>query len=302
MEKQRHAYLLALISVLFWSTIASAFKVTLRYVDLFLLGFFSILTAVILLFLILFSQRKIGLIGTYYAKDFLQSALLGFLNPFLYYLVLLKAYDLLRAQEAMTLNYTWPIILSLLSIPILRQRIGWKNFLALFVSFSGVIIIATQGNVLSLRFTNILGVLLALSSTFIWSLYWLLNVKDRRDEVAKLFLNFVFGFLFILVTVLLFSRFTSLPFRGIIGVVYIGIFEMGITFVLWLKALQLSKTTARIANLIYLSPFLGLVIINRVVGERIFTSTILGLVLIVAGIFLQQCFVTARRFSGSEDR
>ena len=34
---------------------------------------------------------------------------MGLFNPFLYYLVLFKAYDLLEAQEAGTLNYIWPI-------------------------------------------------------------------------------------------------------------------------------------------------------------------------------------------------
>ena len=34
----------------------------------------------------------------------------GFLNPFLYYIILFKAYSLLPAQEALSLNYTWPLV------------------------------------------------------------------------------------------------------------------------------------------------------------------------------------------------
>jgi drug/metabolite transporter (DMT)-like permease len=155
------------------------------------------------------------------------------------------------------------------------------------MSFIGVLIIATNGNVFSLRFTNGVGVAFALSSTIIWSLFWLFNVRDRRDEVAKLFLNFAFGILFILAAILWYSPLSMPSIKGFIGAGYIGIFEMGITFVLWLKALQLTKTTARIAHLIYLSPFLGLFIINRVVGERILWATVIGLILIIAGILLQ---------------
>lgn len=288
MKKQKQAYIYAIIAVLFWSTVASAFKVSLRYVDVFQLLFFSSLFSVVILFIILFIQNKLKLLRTYEAKDFLRSALLGFLNPFLYYVVLFKAYSLLRAQEALTLNYTWPIMLALLSIPILKQKIGIKSILAIFISFLGAFIIATKGNIISFKFTNILGVLLALGSTVIWSLFWIYNIKDKRDYVAKLFLNFVFGFIFILIAAPLFSK-TSIPdMRGLFGAGYVGLFEMGITFVFWLKALQLSRTTAKVANLIYLSPFISLIIINRIVGENILVSTVIGLILIVTGIIVQQ--------------
>jgi drug/metabolite transporter (DMT)-like permease len=287
MNKQQQAYLYGVVAVLFWSTIASAFKVSLRYLDTLQLLFHASLVSIAVLFLILFFQRKLHLLRAYHARDYVRSALLGFLNPFLYYAVLLKAYELLRAQEAMTLNYTWPIVLALLSIPLLKQRIGWKSIAAILTSFIGVIIIATGGNVLSLRFTNGVGVVLALSSTFIWSLFWLYNVRDRRDEVPKLFLNFAFGFVYVVIATLVFSRLHVPSWKALLGASYIGCFEMGITFVLWLRALQLTKTAARIANLIYLSPFLGLFIINRVVGERILWATVAGLALIVVGILLQ---------------
>ncbi|TES93687.1 MAG: DMT family transporter [Candidatus Cloacimonadota bacterium] len=287
MNKQKQAYLYAVVAVLFWSTVASVFKVSLRYVDVFQLLFYSSLASIVILFIILLFQKKLNLIWTYCAKDFLRSALLGFLNPFLYYVVLFKAYSLLRAQEALTLNYTWPIMLALLSIPLLKQKIGFKSILAIIISFFGALSIATKGNILSLSFTNISGVLLALGSTVIWSLFWIYNIKDKRDEVAKLFLNFSFGFIFILIATLLFSRTSFSNIQGLLGAGYIGLFEMGITFVIWLKALSLSKTTAKVSNLIYLSPFLSLIIINRVVGEKILFSTIIGLILIVAGIIIQ---------------
>jgi drug/metabolite transporter (DMT)-like permease len=76
--------------------------------------------------------------------------------------------------------------------------------------------------------------------------------------------------------------------KGMLGAAYIGLFELGITFLLWLKALKLSKTTAHVANLVYLAPFLSLVVISFVVGETILISTIIGLIFIVGGIILQK--------------
>jgi len=288
MNKQTQAYIYAIVAVLFWSTVASAFKISLRYLDVLQLLFYASFTSIIVLFIILLAQKKLILLKTFSKKDYFRSALLGFLNPFLYYVVLFRAYSLLRAQEALTLNYTWPIMLSLLSIPLLKQKIGLMSIIAIFISFAGAYIIAARGNDLSIHFTNLCGVLLALSSTVIWSFFWIYNVKDKRDEVAKLFLNFLFGFIFILLTMLFLGKIRMLDIHGVFGAVYVGIFEMGITFVIWMKALKLSKTTAKVANLIYLSPFLSLIIINLVVGEKILVSTLIGLVLIISGIIIQQ--------------
>lgn len=288
MSDQRKAYLYAIAVVLIWSTAASAFKISLRYLDFIQLLFFASLVSLFVLFIVLVSQGKLTLLKTYSKKDYLLSGLLGFLNPCLYYAVLFKAYSLLPAQEAQPLNQTWAIVLALLSIIVLRQKITLKNIIALVISFVGVVIISTHGHVFSLKFSNVAGAILALASAFIWALFWLYNLKDRRDVVAKLFLNFLFGTLFIIIIVLV-TRVSLKPtLAGFTGAAYVGIFEMGITFVLWFNALRLSKTTAQVSNMIYLVPFLSLVIIHFAISEKILTSTITGLIFIIAGILLQK--------------
>lgn len=288
MEKQKQAFAYGTAAVLLWSTVASAFKVSLRYLDFVQLLFFSSIASAVVLFVILLVQRKLSLLTEYSARDYLNSLMLGFLNPFLYYIVLLKAYSLLPAQEAQPLNYTWSIVLVLLSIPLLKQRIKLKSIVAIFISYFGVFIISTRGDIFGLTFGNPTGVVLALGSAVVWALFWIYNVKDRRDDVAKLFLNSSFGFIFILIVMLASSRMRIPDSRGLAGAAYVGFFEMGITFVFWLKALKLSRTTAQVSNLIYLAPFISLVLIHFIVGEKILLSTIIGLIFIVAGIILQQ--------------
>jgi drug/metabolite transporter (DMT)-like permease len=63
---------------------------------------------------------------------------------------------------------------------------------------------------------------------------------------------------------------------------------MGITFVFWLKALQYAVSTDKISNMIFITPFFSLVLINQVVGESIHLTTVGGLILIVTGIILQK--------------
>lgn len=220
-------------------------------------------------------------------KDVLLSALMGLLNPFLYYLVLLKAYSLLKAQEAGTLNYIWPIVLVLLSVPFLKQKIHWLSLIAIFISFSGIIVISTEGNISTLDFKEPFGVVLAIGSSIFWSLFWIFNLRDHRDEVVKLLLNFIFGTIYIGLLLPFVSDFYPADFRGLIGALYIGLFEMGLTFVIWLKALKLAQNTAIMSNLVYLSPFISLLIIRSVIGEKILFSTVIGLSLIILGIIVQ---------------
>ncbi|MCP4612392.1 MAG: DMT family transporter [Planctomycetes bacterium] len=294
MEKQKTAYIYAAAAILFWATIAAAFKLSLPYYSNVLnlhilhLLFYASLIASIALFIHLLMSKKLNFLKAFSKTDYLHSALLGFLNPFLYYLVVLNAYNILTAQEAMTINWLWPMTLVLLSILLLKQKIKTKGIIAIIISFFGVYIIATRGNLLGLKFTNPSGVFLALGSTIIWSLFWIYNTKDKNDEAVRLFLNFTFGTIFIFITILFFDKMKLPDIKGMLGAAYIGLFEMGITFLLWLKALKLSKTTAHVANLVYLAPFLSLLIISIAVGETIVISTIIGLIFIVGGIILQK--------------
>jgi len=287
MTDQRKSYLYALVVVAIWSTVSSAFKLSLRYMQPIQLLFISSLCSTIFLFCLLLRQHKWHLFTTQTPRDLIRSCVLGLLNPFLYYIVLFKAYDLLRAQEAQALNQTWAIVLPLLSIIILKQKIKLISLFALIISFAGVVVISSHGDLTGMQFQNIPGVLLALGSAWIWSLYWLFSVKDKRDATVKLFSGFLFGTIYISLTVLLSGQ--AIPaFPGFIGGIYVGLFEMGLTFVLWLKALRLSKSTAQISNLIYLVPFLALVVIHLVLGEKILVSTVIGLVLIIIGIIIQR--------------
>jgi len=288
MKKQQKAYLLALSAILLWSTAGSAFKLSLEYISSTQLLLFAAFFSLLFLFSWITISGKLKDSFKLSKKEWLYSAIMGSLNPFLYYLILFEAYDLLLAQEAVALNYVWPLTLVLLSIPVLKQRIGIYSILALFISFAGLLIIITKGAVFGIELSSPRGIFLALISSVFWVSYWLMNMKDKREEVAKLFVNFCFGFSYILIYALI--RETELSFNpeGMGGGIYIGLFEMGLTYVLWLKALQLSSTTAKVSNLVYLSPFLSLVFVSIAVGETIHYYTIGGLALIVVGIVMQR--------------
>lgn len=97
-----------------------------------------------------------------------------------------------------------------------------------------------------------MGVGLALLSSVVWSFFWIINLKDERDDLVKLFLSSFFSVIYTLVLALWTRDLYSILAKPLAPSIYIGIFEMGITYILWLKALMLSETTGKISNLIYL--------------------------------------------------
>ena len=280
--------MLGLAAVLFWSTVATAFKLALRELSVIqLLAYASTSSALALLGIVL--ARKQGpLLLAYLRETPGYFCLMALMNPLVYYLILLRAYDLLPAQQAQTINYTWAITLAILAVPLLGQRLTRKDMLAVALGYAGVLIIATQGRVLSLEFASIEGVVFALVSTVVWALYWIASARNTRDPVVSLCLNFLIAAPVALLGCALFSSLIPPSGSALAAALYVGLFEMGVTFALWSTALRMASNVSRVGNLIFLSPLLSMVFIATILGESIHPATLVGLGLIIPGVLLQQ--------------
>src|SRR5690554_397290 len=122
-----------------------------------------------------------------------------------------------------------------------------------------------------------------------------MNTKNQDPPIGALFWCFVWG----VVWLALFhggsalvsdapNTINPLTWQGLAAGIYVGLFEMGITFVLWLSAMRLATRTAQISTLIFLSPFISLVLIYVVLGEVIQVTTFMGLSLICIGLYQQR--------------
>lgn len=287
-DSDRQALLLGLMSILLWSTVATAFKLALREMDVLQLLAYAVCFSAISLTAIVCFRGQLSLLREYVAEAPWFFASMGLLNPIAYYLLLLHAYQLLPAQQAQAINYTWAIALALLAVPILGQRLHWRDLLALLLGYGGVLIIATKGAPLTLEFDSGLGVVMALASTVVWALYWLISTRQSRDGTVVLCLNFLIAAPVALIICALFSDLQLASWRALLGAAYIGVFEMGVTFALWAAALRLASGVSRVGNLIFLSPLISLVFIATILGEPIHLATLVGLALIIPGVMLQQ--------------
>ena len=277
----------AIISILFWSTSASAFKITLKFIDFFSLVFYSSLFSVLILFFLNVRFGNLKEITNFSNNK--KSIYLGFLVPFLYYILLFLGYSIMKGQEMLILNNTWQIFFFILSVIFFLKKINFFQVLGILISFSGVFILATKGDVLNFKLSNPFGFLLGISCAIIWAIYWILNTNDKRKIEVKLFYNFLFGFFYIAIFMIFFGS-LKLNTYGLIGSLYISLFEMSITFLIYGKAIEEKTYIPIIANLMYLAPIISILLLSIIVGEKIEIWTIISVITIIFGIILTKIY------------
>lgn len=285
---ERKATLYALIAVGLWSTVATAFKLALQHASPIILLFGASCVSLVVLASITTWQQKWHLLPSTLRQSGRFGLLLGFINPVLYYLVLFAAYDRLPAQVAQPVNYTWAITLSLLSVPLLKQRLRWQDIAGLILGYAGVVVISLAGK----RVTgslDLIGLSLALISTVIWAGYWIMNTRNRADSTLSLLISFAVAVPVLAVLIPFWPDVRwQWSFAAVASVVYVGLFEMGITFVFWQMALKSTDNAARVGTLIFLSPFISLFLISLVLKEPLQWQSFAGLALIISGVWWSQ--------------
>ncbi|MBE0464724.1 MAG: DMT family transporter [Halomonadaceae bacterium] len=285
MSQDRQAILYGLGAVGLWSTVATAFKVGLGWMTPLELMWLAAVVSWLLMGGLVLKQ---GTMRQALNSGWKTALWAGVMNPVAYYLVLFAAYDRLPGQEAMALNYTWALAMAFLAVPILGQRLTRMDIVAGLVAYAGVWVIATRGAVFNMSFEDPLGVLLALSSTLLWALYWLLNARDERPPLVGQWQNFTVGLPILTALLLIGPGFQWHGWKAVGAGVYVGLFEMGIAFVLWQMAVHKVSRTAKVSTLIFLSPPVSLLLLYLVVDEPLLPSTFVGLFFILLGLALQQ--------------
>ena len=261
--------ILASVAVLCWSTVATAFKIALSHLTVFSMLYVATATALLIFAITLIFSGDWRKLGHIPARMWGVTALMGLVNPTVYYLVLFQAYDMLPAQIAQPVNYLWPVVLLVLLAIFGHQRIPGAKYIGMAVSLGGVIMISMGGKGIT-GSVSPAGLALCFGSAFLWALYWMLNdrFKNELPQSVSLFLSFMFGLAYLTV-----------------GSLFIPLICFGI-------AVRITPNPALVNQMCYLAPFLSLFLISMVLGEPIMPTTYVGLALIIAGIVFNQYFAS----------
>ncbi|MFA6393065.1 MAG: DMT family transporter [Candidatus Paceibacterota bacterium] len=282
----KKSYIYALSATLLWGSSAAVIKLLLKNLNSLQILLFVSGIASINLFLIVLFQKKIPIIQKYKIKDYLTFAYMGFIGVFIYYLFLYLALSYLKAQEAFIINYLWPMMIVIFAVPILKEKLNVRKILAIIFSFIGVIIIATKGNFSILQFTEPLGILLAIIAAMAYGLFSVLGKKQNYDKSTSMLFYYISTFIYTLIFIIFLSFVPQITLAQLGGLLWMGIFTSGGAFLLWFLALKYGDT-AKIANIAFLTPFFSLIYIYFLLHETILISSVVGLLFIFIGIFIQ---------------
>ncbi|MGV8092147.1 MAG: DMT family transporter [Mangrovibacterium sp.] len=295
MHEQKKAVAYAGIAVLSWSTVATMFKIALRSFSYFEVLLVATLTALFIFSIVITIQRKWGQIRQFSMKEWRWFALVGLLNPVIYYLVLFRSYELLPAQVAQPINYAWPVLLLVVLAIFASRPIPGIKYVGMAISLFGVVLISFGPAGLKGVSFSILGLILAFLSAFLWAAYWTVKTMNTRtDHIVALFMIFLCGSVYLLAVALIIG--VDLHSRqGLVASMLAGTFEMAIPFIFFGMAIQKTNNPALINQMCYLSPFLSLFLIHIFLGEQIYLTTYLGLILIITGIMFNEYMINAFR-------
>jgi len=224
-------------------------------------------------------------------RDWAVLAALGFFGGGLHLALQWLGLHYTTATSGMLYLSTSPIFIMLLARPLLRESIGALRWIGVAVSFSGVVIIATQGHpaaLAELRFN--VGDLLALSSMAMWGSYTVF-LRLRRDSLPTaqfLVVVCVFGMIFMgpwVTWEVTHGARTTISPAGAMAVGYSAIGSLLLAYAGWSYVVR-RIGAARAGVTMHLMPALGILLSALLLREYPHGFHFVGISLIFAGVAL----------------
>jgi len=279
-------YFFALTTVFFWGSSAAVNALLLKSLSTMTVLFYTSVIAVVFLACYNLFTGKMSLLKNISAREYLAMSGIGFLGTFMYSGLLYYSMTLMKAQQAFIINYLWPILVVVFSCIILRQKMTLKKGISLILSFFGVAVVATEGNLLSLGGINVVGTAACILAAVCYGLYSVLTIKVTCDKFVAILIYYAVCSVVSGAALLLTGGIPPLTTGQLPGILWDGVLVYGVAYTTWALALDLGDT-AKMSNLAYLTPFVSLIWIYFLTGEPIHWSSYVGLAFILLGVALQ---------------
>ena len=249
----RKNYLYAAVAIFLWSTIATISKLLLDSMNSYQVLMVSSAFATAILFAVAIFNGRIKLLKSYRIKDYLITLLIGLPGTFMYYVFLYLGTERMAASQAFMINYLWPIMSIVFACLILGEKMSTRKWIAVALSFLGVITVAGD-DLISFNPETLLGVVLCALAAASYGAFTALNRRWNYDDGITVMLSYLATFVLTLLINLFIGEELKLGSFEILGFAWNGIVTMGIATLAWALALK-SGGTAKMSNLAYVTLF-----------------------------------------------
>ena len=221
-------------------------------------------------------------------------AIMGFVGIFLHQMVQAHGLTLTTAVRTGWLIGVTPIWSAVLAAVFLGERFGPQKIVGLVVGLIGALLVITRGelstSVLTLPSTR--GDLLVLASTWTWAIYTILGrdtlkrLGSARATAAAMFAGWAMMTPFF-VAASGWHEYRALSSPSLIAIVFLGVGCSGLGYWFWYAALE-RIDASQVAAFLYLEPLVTLLSAVALLGETVAVSTIVGGLLVLAGVVTVQ--------------
>ena len=139
---------------------------------------------------------------------------------------------------------------------------------------------------MEVKSNSIIGAIYCILGAMSCGLFSALTKKKTYDKNISVMIYYLVSFIISTIYIVISNDWFIIKPSQVIGFLWTGIFTSGIAYTLWALALE-KGDTAKISNLAYMSPFLSLIWTSTILKEKISIYSIIGLIIIVSGIFIQ---------------
>ncbi|MEO9895557.1 MAG: DMT family transporter [Paracoccaceae bacterium] len=190
------------------------------------------------------------------------------------------AFTVLPLAQTYAILFAAPLIITLLAIPILGERVGWRRLLAVLVGLAGVVVVLRPGS------TDLhLGHLAALTAAIFSALASVIVRKIGRDERSVVLLLYPLLANFLLMAFLMPNSYQPMPVThlGAVAVVSLFGFLAGLLMIAAYKNAEAAIVAPMQYSQIVWASIYGVLFFD----ERIDSITLLGAAIIISsGLFI----------------
>ncbi|ULT55009.1 DMT family transporter [Neobacillus drentensis] len=274
------------ILLLMWGSLAAVSKLLLNNLDSYQVLFYMYGIGVAVFFVIVVFKVKFSVIRSWKRSEFALIISCGSFT-FLYDFFYLKSLERIPAVEASMLNYLFPIFIVLFAIPIHKEKLTVYKVLSIGMGFMGTVLLVTKGDLANLTFTNLKGDFFAMLAAVSWGLFTNLIKKNQKDMFLSTFFITITAFVLSVGAILISSEFI-LPHRtDFLGVTWLSISNIVLGFFLYFRALKYSPASL-IASFTFFTPFVTLVFIVILLGEKLTITDYFAALLIISSVPIQK--------------
>lgn len=275
----------ALLCVLLWAFIPVVSRFGQLELDNFQFLFWSNILSLIVVSIPTIQLKKFALLKSISTLKLIKLILLGTLGCAFYYLCLYYGYARGEGLEILIIQYSWPLLIVILSAILLKEKLSFLSVFAASIGFLGIINVFTKGNILNISFSNLSTNLIVLIGAFSFALFSVLSKKIQEDEYLTTSIYFLGGTILSTLSMFLFSNFSFPSQKEIIPVLFNGAFINGISYIFWLKALHLIPASFA-AILVFFTPVIASLLIIIFFNEPFLWSNLIGLIMVLIAGFL----------------